>query len=136
MKLASSNVNDAVRSGELNLFSDIKADCCKVNYSLCTHAIGLGTPEERGLARHDVMNTSSTIDKQAQYEIYGLPFGMEYMENASWTKHIPFLPTFIPKNERNMSSDDVMTSDEKQSDRENGFYQLDKKNNTDVEMTN
>ena len=67
-----------------------------------------GTPEERGLA----MKPTSDKGVQTQFsskqteEIYGLPFGISSCLNKdSWTSKIPFLPTFVAKNERSGDSD-------------------------------
>ena len=70
-----------------------------------TFNLSLGTPEERGLTKK-FSKASSGFTLADQQEIYDLPVGMSCMKNTPWTSKIPFLPTFVPNNEKN---DDVIS---------------------------
>ncbi|KAK4305485.1 hypothetical protein Pmani_022615 [Petrolisthes manimaculis] len=52
-----------------------------------------GTPEERGLIEWSAHLTTNK-QQQQQNSTYDLPFGMQAIRKASWTRYIPFLPTY------------------------------------------
>ncbi|XP_065338002.1 solute carrier family 23 member 1 [Cloeon dipterum] len=54
-----------------------------------------GTDEERGLTTWNKHHASSegTVAEDAP-TCYDLPFGMEAIRNAKWTRYLPFMPTF------------------------------------------
>ena len=58
---------------------------------------------------------------------------MNYIETSGWTKYVPFCPTFVPKNERERDSADVIlkNTQQKPSDVEESLSQTEHKNNND-----
>ncbi|XP_030836921.1 solute carrier family 23 member 1-like [Strongylocentrotus purpuratus] len=66
-----------------------------------------GTPDERGLKRMQHVSSSCTSDDDGMNEemkaevtrlvngCYNMPFGMSYIRKWTWTKYIPFSPTFL-----------------------------------------
>ncbi|KAK3863640.1 hypothetical protein Pcinc_030603 [Petrolisthes cinctipes] len=60
-----------------------------------------GTAEERGLvkwkAQHHTSIETETQQNQSKgndYDVYALPFGMNYIRRATWTRYFPFCPSF------------------------------------------
>ena len=78
----------------------------------------IGTPEERGLlhAVHE-SGEDTEADFELERKIYGLPFGMSWIERTKWTKYVPFCPTFVSKNEATRNDrDDGSESDSSEDD--------------------
>ncbi|CAG0886323.1 unnamed protein product [Cyprideis torosa] len=52
-----------------------------------------GTSEERGMEKW-MAKAKAADDNGARDECYDLPIGMEFIRRASWTKYLPFCPTY------------------------------------------